>query len=276
MQAEVTIVKGNLFTSKAQTLVNTVNTVGIMGAGLALEFRLRYPEMFEKYVELCKKNQISIGKLWLFKATDRWILNFPTKMDWKDDSKIEYLEDGLQKFVDTYKEKGITSVAFPVLGSNHGNIPEEESIEIMRRYLSKCKIPVEIYRYDPDSTDDLYESLKNKFLFMSVDEIRKKTNIQKQYAVKLLEVLKNDKVKNISKLTSVEGIGVKTLEKVFDYLFNRVKETKPDENNENLLVLAQKYLRPETLKAFEKYIAKQKKISKSLLKIFETIIKNEK
>lgn len=276
MQAEVTIVKGNLFTSKAQTLVNTVNTVGIMGAGIALEFRLRYPEMFKKYVELCKKNQISIGKLWLFKATDRWILNFPTKMDWKDDSKIEYLEDGLQKFVDTYKEKGITSVAFPVLGSNHGNIPEEESIKIMQRYLSRCTIPVEIFRYDPDLPDDLYESLKNKFLSMSIEEIKEKAQIQKQYAEKLLENLRDDKIKNISSLTSVEGIGIKTLEKVFNYLFNRVKESKPDENKEKLLAFAKKHLRPETLKTFETYITKQKKISKSLLKIFETIIKNEK
>jgi O-acetyl-ADP-ribose deacetylase (regulator of RNase III) len=276
MQAEVTIVKGNLFTSKAQTLVNTVNTVGIMGAGIALEFRLRYPEMFEKYVELCKKKQISIGKLWLFKAADRWILNFPTKIDWKDDSKIEYLEDGLKKFVDTYKEKGITSAAFPVLGSNHGNIPEEESIKIMQGYLSKCDIPVEIFRYDPDSPDDLYESLKNKFLSMSDVEIKEKAQIQKQYAEKLLEILRDDKIKNISSLTSVEGIGIRTLEKVFDYLFNRVKETKPDENKEKLLVLASKCLKSETLKTFEAYVNKQKKISKSLLKIFEIIIKNEK
>lgn len=276
MQAEVTIVKGNLFTSKAQTLVNTVNTVGIMGAGIALEFRLRYPEMFEKYVELCKKKQISVGKLWLFKTSDRWILNFPTKMDWKDDSKIKYLEDGLQKFVDTYKEKGITSVAFPVLGSNLGNIPEEESIKIMQGYLSKCDIPVEIFRYDPDSPDDLYESLKNKFLSLSVDEIKEKAQIQKQFAEKLLEILSDDKIKNISSLTSVEGIGIRTLEKVFDYLFNRVKESKPDENKDKLLILAQKHLKPETLKTFETYISKQKKISKSLVKIFESIIRNEK
>jgi len=276
MQTEVIIIRGNLFTSNAQTLVNTVNTVGIMGAGIALEFRLRYPEMFEKYIDLCKKKQISIGKLWLYKADDRWILNFPTKKDWKDDSKIEYLEEGLQKLVDSYKEKGITSIAFPVLGSNHGNIPEEESIKIMKRYLIKCDIPVEIYLYDPDSPDDLYESLKNKFLSMSIEEIKEKAQIQKQYAEKLLGILRDDKIKNISSLTSVEGIGIRTLEKVFDYLFNRVKETKSDENKEKLLVLAAKYLKPETLKTFEAHISKQKKISKSLLKIFETVIKNEK
>ena len=272
---QIKIIKGNLFTSKAQTLVNTVNTVGVMGAGVALEFRLRYPDMFEKYVALCKQNQIQIGKLWIFKATDRWIINFPTKDNWKNDSKIEYLEKGLQKFVNTYKEKGITSVAFPVLGSRNGNIPENESIKVMESYLSKIDIPVEIYMYDPDLSDDMYDSLKNKFLVMSADEIKKKTNIQKQYAVKLLEVFKDEKIKNISRLTSVEGIGVKTLEKVFDYLFDRVRETKPDEDKEKIIVLAAKHLKPETLKTFETYITKQKKLSKSLLKILETLIKNQ-
>jgi len=274
--SNITIIKGNLFTSQAQALVNTVNTVGVMGAGVALEFRLRYPDMNEKYVELCKQKQIQIGKLWIYKAADRWIINFPTKEDWKDDSKIEYLEDGLQKFVDTYKEKGITSVAFPVLGSRHGNIPENESIKVMESYLSRIDIPVEIYRYDPDLPDDLYESLKNKFLSMSIEEIKEKAQIQKQYAEKLLKILGDDKIKNISSLTSVEGIGIRTLEKVFDYLFNRVKETKLDENKEKLLALAKKHLKPETLKSFETYITKQKKISKSLSKIFESIIRNEK
>ncbi|HOJ07772.1 MAG: macro domain-containing protein [Ignavibacteriota bacterium] len=274
--SNITIIKGNLFTSQAQALVNTVNTVGVMGAGVALEFRLRYPDMNEKYVELCKQKQIQIGKLWIYKAADRWIINFPTKEDWKDDSKIEYLEKGLQKFVDTYKEKGITSVAFPVLGSRHGNIPENESIKVMESYLSRIDIPVEIYRYDPDLPDDLYESLKNKFLSMSIEEIKEKAQIQKQYAEKLLKILGDDKIKNISSLTSVEGIGIRTLEKVFDYLFNRVKETKLDENKEKLLALAKKHLKPETLKSFETYITKQKKISKSLSKIFESIIRNEK
>ncbi len=274
--SNITIIKGNLFTSQAQALVNTVNTVGVMGAGVALEFRLRYPDMNEKYVELCKQKQIQIGKLWIYKAAYRWIINFPTKEDWKDDSKIEYLEKGLQKFVDTYKEKAITSVAFPVLGSRHGNIPENESIQVMESYLSKIDIPVEIYRYDPDSPDDLYDSLKSKFLFMSVDEIKTKTGIQRQYAEKLLEILGDNKIKNISSLTSVEGIGIKTLEKVFDYLFNRVKESKPDESKDKLLILAHKQLKPDTFKSFERYILKQKKISKSQIKIFETIIKNEK
>ena len=79
----IKIISGNIFTSKCQTIVNTINCVGVMGAGIALECRLRYPEMYKKYVELCENREISIGILWLYKSEDRWILNFPTKKHWK-------------------------------------------------------------------------------------------------------------------------------------------------------------------------------------------------
>lgn len=219
--SNIKIIKGNLFTSESQTIVNTVNTVGVMGAGVALEFRFRYPDMYKKYVELCKNKQVAIGKLWLYKSDIKWILNFPTKEDWKEDSKIEYLEKGLQKFLDTYKEKGITSIAFPVLGARHGNIPEKVSLEIMEKYLSKCDIPVEIIRYDPNANDDIFDILKNKLMNLSVEEISKRTGIQKQYSELLLESLKKNKIKNMSRLATVEGIGEKTLEKLYNYiLFN--------------------------------------------------------
>ena len=221
--SNLTVIKGNLFTSKAQTLVNTVNTVGVMGAGVALEFRLRFPDMYQKYVELCKRKQIEIGKLWIYKSSEKWILNFPTKDDWKEDSKIEYLEKGLEKFVATYKEKGITAVAFPVLGSRNGKIPEKKSLEIMKEYLSKCDIPVEIYRFEPNAPDELYDKLKNKFYGLSLNEIRIKTDIQKQYAEKLLDAFGDKKIKSVARLITLEGIGKKTLEKVFDFVFERNK-----------------------------------------------------
>ena len=74
------VIDGNIFTSKCQTIVNTVNCVGVMGAGIALECRLRWPDMHTVYQDLCRQRQITIGKLWLYKSTDRWILNFPTKL----------------------------------------------------------------------------------------------------------------------------------------------------------------------------------------------------
>ncbi len=77
----IKIINGNIFTSKCQTIVNTVNCVGVMGAGMALECRLRYPEMHEKYILLCKDKLIDIGLLWIYKSPEKWILNFPTKMN---------------------------------------------------------------------------------------------------------------------------------------------------------------------------------------------------
>ncbi len=213
----IKIIKGNLFTSKSQTIVNTVNTVGVMGAGVALEFKLRYPDMYEKYVELCKAGEIHIGKLWIYKTEQRWILNFPTKMDWKDDSKIEYLEKGLEKFLLTYKQKGITSIAFPLLGARNGRIPQAESLKIMKGYLEKCDIPIEIYKYDPNAEDELYSKLYSLMKSWTVLDFYEKLGIQKTYSEKIINAFREDKVKNIGKLISIPGVGIKTMQKLLSY-----------------------------------------------------------
>lgn len=141
----IILTKGDLFESKAQTLVNTINCVGAMGKGIALEFKKRYPEMFVKYQQLCKDNLIEVGKLWLYKSPNKWVLNFPTKKHWRNPSKVEYLQAGLKKFVDEYVGKGITSVAFPLLGANNGGLGPKLSLDLMTNYLSVCEIPVYIY-----------------------------------------------------------------------------------------------------------------------------------
>ncbi len=133
------------FTCPVQTLVNTVNCVGVMGKGIALEFKNRYPQMYEQYVGICDRKLLEIGKLWLFKTDEKWILNFPTKTHWRYDSKITYIEKGLQKFVESYKSKGILSIAFPLLGSSNGKLNPDVTLEIMRFYLSSCDIPIYIY-----------------------------------------------------------------------------------------------------------------------------------
>lgn len=216
--SNITIIKGNLFNSKAQTLVNTVNTVGVMGAGVALEFRLRYPEMYKKYIELCKSGQFQIGKLWLYKASDRWILNFPTKEDWKDDSKIIFLEKGLSKFISTYKTKKITSIAFPILGARNGKIPIKESLEIMMKYLSKCEIPIEIYKYDSAAIDELYIELKRKLSLLDSEEIIKKTKLNKFHVEKLTSAFNNPKIHTITQLSRVDGFGIRSIEKLYEFV----------------------------------------------------------
>ena len=148
----ITYVDHSLFDSDAQVRVNTVNTVGVMGKGIAKEFKRRYPEMFEKYKEECDTGRLKIGKLWLYKATDKWILNFPTKRHWRGRSKVEYIESGLEKFARTYEEKGITSISFPMLGSSNGGLDWETQVKpLMEDYLKDLPIEVRIHEYDPES-----------------------------------------------------------------------------------------------------------------------------
>lgn len=155
----VKIEHGNIFESNAQTLVNTINCVGVMGKGLALEFKNRYPAMFDKYKSFCDKGVFKPGVLWIYKAEDgKWILNFPTKIDWRDDSEMSYIEEGLKKFVEIWEEKGIKSIAFPLLGCKNGGLDPEDVIPLMEKYLNKCedldvtiyddRIPVEVPKID--------------------------------------------------------------------------------------------------------------------------------
>ena len=143
----VKVEKGSIFDSSAQTLVNTINCVGAMGKGIALEFKIRYPAMYEQYRVLCQRRLFKPGTLWIYKAEDgKWILNFPTKVHWRNPSKIEYIRAGLEKFVSTWKEKGITSVAFPLLGCSNGGLDWNEVLPIMKDYLERCEgLEVTIY-----------------------------------------------------------------------------------------------------------------------------------
>lgn len=211
---------GNIFTTKCQTIVNTVNCVGVMGAGIAYEFRLRENDMFSKYQELCKNKNLDIGILWIYRAQNFNILNFPTKYDWKFPSKKEYLERGLQKFVSTYRQKGVTSIAFPLLGADRGGINPDESLHIMTKYLSQCDIDVEIWHFDPSAKDDLYEEFKAILQNIDDDTIKKDSKIRVDIVKKIREALENPNINSLSGLLRVKGVGDKSLEKLFIYVKN--------------------------------------------------------
>lgn len=152
----------NLFLSPAQTLVNTVNTVGVMGRGIAKDFKHYYPRMFEHYRTICRAHQLDVGQLilskeepvlWRRKPTgqqrERWVLNFPTKRHWRAKSKLDYVENGLEKFVKTYAQRGIKSVSFPQLGVGNGGLKWPVVQEMMEDYLGSLDIPVYIHIYHP-------------------------------------------------------------------------------------------------------------------------------
>ncbi len=116
-----------------------------MGKGLALSFKKKYPEMFEAYKKACDRKLLKTGKLMLYYYPDHWILSFPTKEHWRNPSKISYIEDGLAKFVQTYADKNISSVAFPRLGCGNGELKWEEVRPVMEKYLKL--LPIDIYIY---------------------------------------------------------------------------------------------------------------------------------
>ncbi|MBK8259528.1 MAG: macro domain-containing protein [Polyangiaceae bacterium] len=138
-------VNSNLFDSPAQTLVNTVNLVGVMGKGIAAEFKRRYPDMFRRYAEHCKNGSLDIGKLYLYRTANKFVLNFPTKKHWRNPSKLEYIEAGLKKFADTYAAHGIVSISFPQLGCGNGGLSWNEVQPLMDKYLRDLPIPVYIH-----------------------------------------------------------------------------------------------------------------------------------
>tara|TARA_B100000953_G_scaffold229585_1_gene191075 strand:- start:134 stop:829 length:696 start_codon:yes stop_codon:yes gene_type:complete len=209
------LITGNIFTSNCDVIVNTVNCVGVMGAGIALECRLRYPEMHLRYIELCNQKLIQIGKLWIFKSDDKWILNFPTKIHWKLASHAKFIDAGLSKFVEVYEEKNIHSIAFPMLGTDKGGMEIETSLNLMKKYLDPLPIEIEIYQYDPLASDDLYDKLSDFLQSNDIDYLSDITKIRKNYINKALEAVKTNKFKQLNQLGNAEGIGIKTLEKLF-------------------------------------------------------------
>lgn len=148
-------VTGSLFQSPAQVLVNTVNMVGVMGKGVALEFKRLFPEMFAEYRELCERGEFQIGKLHLYnKNRNKWVLNFPTKKHWRNPSRIEYIEAGLEVFVRHYTKMGIHSIAFPALGCGNGQLDFKNQVQpLMHKYLHR--LPIDIFIY-PDRQSDQF------------------------------------------------------------------------------------------------------------------------
>lgn len=142
----VKVIIGDIFKSEAQTLVNTVNCAGVMGKGLALEFKKRFPDMFKDYFARCQRGEVQLGNPYLYRPLlPPWILLFPTKQDWRSVSRLSDIEAGLRYLESKYKEWGITSIAVPPLGCGLGELEWGVVGRTLYRYLERLEIPVELY-----------------------------------------------------------------------------------------------------------------------------------
>lgn len=157
--ANVRIVEGDLLKSKMHALVNTVNTVGVMGKGVALAFKKRYPDMFDDYVQRCMRGEVKLGHPYPYAAPDHLIVNFPTKEHWRAVSKISDIEAGLEALERNYRAWGVRSIAVPPLGCGNGQLEWRVVGPVLLRHLQRLDIPVELYAPHGSSMHDQQISL---------------------------------------------------------------------------------------------------------------------
>lgn len=156
-------ITGNILESKAEALINTVNTVGVMGKGIALQFRKAYPNNYNAYVNSCKDKSIDVGKLFVFEDSniesgDKIIINFPTKKDWRRPSEYSYIENGLDDLIKIINKYSLKSVALPPLGAGNGGLDWERVKKIIENKLAK--LDTEIFVYEPSA--QIKEHLKKE------------------------------------------------------------------------------------------------------------------
>lgn len=145
---------GNLLEADVEMVVNTVNTFGIMGKGIALMFKERFPANFKAYEKACKEKRVEVGKMFVTENLQlmgpRWIINFPTKTHWRVKTKLEWVESGLDDLVRVIKEKDISSIAIPPLGCGNGGL----DWSVVKPLILKAVEPLEDVRivvYEPTS-----------------------------------------------------------------------------------------------------------------------------
>lgn len=144
---------GDLLDSKAEALVNTVNTDGIMGKGIALQFKNMFPGNFKLYAKACKNKEIGVGKLLVTEDISllggrKIIINFPTKTSWRKPSEYSYIEEGLKSLAKIIRERNIKSVAIPPLGAGNGGLDWNKVKLLLEKYLTG--LACEIHIYEPN------------------------------------------------------------------------------------------------------------------------------
>lgn len=228
--SSISFIRGNIFNSSMQTIVNTVNTVGFMGAGIALEYKRRFPEMYEEYNNLCTSGQLTIGKLYLWKKETPWVLNFPTKIHYSNPSKLEFIERGLKKFKDTYQQKGITSIAFPQLGTQLGGLSWEDDVQpLMNNYLNNLNIKVEIYEFDPEADDKFYLNIRDLMKEFTEKDFKNYLNIGKKTSENILENL-DIGIRSMKDFEFVKGVGEEALKNIYNLAKLDLNKSVTDKN----------------------------------------------
>ncbi len=196
-----------------QTVVNPINCMGIMGKGLALEFKIRYPKMFDDYQKRFKDGLLKTGEPYLFKTQNKWILNFPTKNHWRYPSRLEYIDTGLRYFSEHYKRLGIKSIAFPRLGCTSGGLKWEEVKPVMEKYLMDLK-GISVYVYLDQKASEKEEKILNLLNGLDKSKIKERFKFTDKQADSIKNYIqKHGTLKRLRDLLEIKGIGPASYQK---------------------------------------------------------------
>ncbi|MEZ4850826.1 MAG: macro domain-containing protein, partial [Bacteroidia bacterium] len=155
---------GDIFDAKTEAIINTVNTVGVMGKGIALQFKKRFPANFEQYRQACDAKNFHIGDLLITENNSlffKYIINFPTKKHWRNPSQYSFIEAGLKALLEKVQELQIQSVAIPPLGAGNGKLEWEKVKSLIHTYLSQAP-EVEWVIYEPQARFEQRDNSKKK------------------------------------------------------------------------------------------------------------------
>lgn len=205
--------EGTVFNTGCDAIVNTINCVGVMGAGIALEFSLRYPDMYKDYVEKCKKNEVHVGEVYIYRTREQTIINFPTKWHFKYPSQLEWIEQGLKDFLKKHKTYGIKSIAFPKLGTLNGGLDWLTVKKIMEKHLSNLDIEVVICLDTLNEAQGLEKRMLDYFnghYKEVLEEIPKMKNVQVQ------NIQDNIPFKRFWQIAKTPKIGATTYSKIYN------------------------------------------------------------
>lgn len=218
--------EGTVFNTGAKAIVNTINCEGAMGAGLALEFMLRYPDMYDDYKSKCDRKLLKPGIVDYYVENEECtIINFPTKWLFKFPSKIEWIEQGLQNFVETYKEHEITSVAFPKLGASNGGLAWDEVRAVMEKYLSDIDAEVFICTDTLQYAEGIEKQMLDYFNDASIDQIGEIVRLTAKQRKNIEAKKPYSRFWLISRTPSV---GSKTYAGIFKHFYDRAYYGKQD------------------------------------------------
>lgn len=177
----ITFKNGDMFSEKVDAIVNTVNCVGVMGKGVALEFKNRWPENYKEYKAVCARKGLRPGKLLIHEnpgllndSEPRFLVNFPTKDNWRSKSKISYVSDGLDALIDEIQRLNIRSIAMPPLGCGNGGLDWNDVKPLIKDKLRNLS-NVEVIVFEPYVTSDAPEYEESKLKMTSGRAILLKT-----------------------------------------------------------------------------------------------------